>query len=63
MPEADPAMAQLILWKDGAMTAEGVTYPNTPFGYTYGTGEEGAIAQNINTGRDIVLALDCLAAG
>ena len=62
MPEADPPMAQFILWKDGASTAEGVTYPDTPFGYTYGSGEEGAIAQNGGgVGRPIVLAIDCLA--
>jgi len=54
-------VAELDLWRSGASTA-GVNYPSTPWGYTYGTGEEGAIAQNDgDTGETIVLVLTCTA--
>ncbi len=53
-------MAELDLWKSGATTSGGVDYPHTPTGYTYGTGEEGAIAQS-NAAGAIVLVLTCTA--
>jgi len=48
----------VILWKPGA-TAGAYTYPTTPFGYTYGAGEEGAIAQNGGTGQTVHIDLVC----
>lgn len=46
------------LWQPGA-SVPGYTYPATPFGYTYGPGEEGAIAQNDNDGDDLYIVLVC----
>jgi hypothetical protein len=48
----------LYVWEPGA-TAGGVSYPATPFGYTYGAGETGAIVQNGGTGQDLVIVLTC----
>ena len=56
----DGLLASINPWKAGA-TAGGFTYPNTQFGYTYPTGEEGAIAQNNNDSDSIVLVLTCTA--
>ena len=39
----------------------GYTSPNTPWGYTYGAGEEGAIAQNDNDGDGLYIVLVCTA--
>lgn len=56
--------ASLTLWRPGA-TATSVpsgtvtTYPNTPFGYTYGFGEEGAIVQNGPTPQGAFIYLVC----
>jgi predicted ribosomally synthesized peptide with SipW-like signal peptide len=50
--------ASLTLWKPGA-SVPGSTYPATPFGYTYATGEEGAIVQNDNVGKDLYIHLVC----
>jgi hypothetical protein len=51
----------LTLWKPGA-SASGYDYPSTPFGYTYGAGEEGAIVQNDNdAGETQYLHLVCTA--
>lgn len=53
-------LAQWFVWKPGATTGT-VAYPETPFGYTYGAGETGYIAQNDNdSGESIVLHFDCL---
>jgi hypothetical protein len=49
------------LWKPGASVA-GFTYPNTPWGYTYGEGEQGFIVQNGNpggSGQKVILHLTC----
>jgi hypothetical protein len=48
----------LYLWEPGATTGT-VTYPNTPFGYTYGTGETGAIVQNGGTPQNAQIVLTC----
>jgi hypothetical protein len=48
----------LTLWKPGA-SVPGYTYPNTPFGYTYGPGEEGAIVQNGAIGQSLYIILVC----
>ena len=51
---------QSFAWLPGATTGS-VNYPDTPFGYTYGTGETGYIAQNDNdSGESIVLSFDCM---
>jgi hypothetical protein len=58
-PGVDPAYpADLYLWVPGA-SAGGATYPNTPFGYTYGTGETGAIVLNGGTGQSLQIVLTC----
>jgi predicted ribosomally synthesized peptide with SipW-like signal peptide len=49
----------LTLWKLGAPVTGGATYPNTPFGYTYATGEEGAIVQSTNAGGTDTIVLQC----
>lgn len=54
-------MAEIDLWRSGASTSTGVNYPATPFGYTYATGEEGAIAQNDGAAAPITLVLTCTA--
>jgi len=52
-------LATTYAWKPGATTGS-VNYPNTPFGYTYGAGEEGYIGQNDNdSGETIVLSFLC----
>jgi hypothetical protein len=58
--DGDPAVAPytLYLWVPGATTGT-VTYPNTPFGYTYGSGETGAIVQNGGTPQNARLVLTC----
>jgi predicted ribosomally synthesized peptide with SipW-like signal peptide len=48
----------LYLWVPGATTGT-VTYPNTPFGYTYGAGETGAIVLNGVTGQSGQIVLTC----
>lgn len=53
-------LASTYAWKTGATTGS-VTYPNTPFGYTYGASETGFIGQNDNDGESIVLSFDCQA--
>lgn len=53
-------LASTFVWKTGATTGS-VTYPNTPFGFTYGTNETGYIGQNDNdSGESIVLDFDCM---
>ena len=49
----------ITLWEPGA-TAGGVTYPSTPFGYTYTPPEEGAIVQNGGTGQSLQIVLTCV---
>ncbi len=51
-------ITSLTLWKPGA-TVAGATYPATPFGYTYATGEQGAIVQNGATGQSLYIVLVC----
>lgn len=52
-------ITSLTLWKTGA-TVSGFTYPGTPFGYTYNTGEEGAIVQNnFTTEQSLKIHLIC----
>jgi hypothetical protein len=46
------------LWVPGATTGT-VTYPNTPFGYTYGVGETGAIVLNGAVGQSGQIVLTC----
>ena len=41
----------ITLWKPGA-TAGANSYPDTPFGYSYAAGEQGAIAQNDDDGSE-----------
>lgn len=53
-------LVSTYVWKPGATTGT-VTYPSTPHGYTYGSGETGYIGQNDNdSGESIVLSFDCL---
>jgi hypothetical protein len=58
--DGDPNVAPhtLYLWVPGATTGT-VTYPNTPFGYTYGTGETGAIVLNGGTPQSAQIVLTC----
>jgi len=51
-------MAELVLWRPGASVGS-FTFPTTPFGYSYVTGEEGAIAQNNGATAPITLVLTC----
>lgn len=55
-------LASTYAWKTGAtVSSPSVTYPATPFGYTFGTGETGYIGQNDNdSGESIVLNFDCI---
>ena len=48
------------LWKSGAI-AGGVTYPSTPFGSIYGTGEEGCIVQAKKAGKATITLTCCSA--
>ena len=57
-----PASADVLesmAWVPGASVGS-YSYPITPFGYTYGTGETGWIVQNINTGQSLAIFLYCL---
>jgi hypothetical protein len=58
--DGDPTVAPhtLYLWFPGATTGT-VTYPNTPFGYTYGSGETGAIVLNGETPQSAQIVLTC----
>ena len=61
--DGDPTVAAhtLYLWVPGATTGT-VTYPYTPFGYTYGTwypGETGAIVLNGITPQSAQIVLTC----
>lgn len=58
LPETAEVLVSMA-WEPGASVA-GYTYPNTPFGYTYGTGETGWIVQNINAGQSLAIYLYCL---
>jgi hypothetical protein len=59
VPDAGNGLVtSLTLWEPGA-SVPGYTYPATPFGYTYGAGEEGAIAQNDNDGDALKIVLVC----
>ena len=49
-----------LAWEPGASVA-GVNYPETPFGYTYGSGEEGWIVQNGGTPQSCNIILQCQA--
>jgi hypothetical protein len=51
--------ATIYLWKPGA-TVGAVSYPFTPFGYTYTPPEEGAIVQNDATPQSLQLVLTCV---
>jgi hypothetical protein len=51
--------ATIYLWKPGA-TVGAVSYPFTPFGYTYTPPEEGAIVQNDATPQTLQLVLTCV---
>ncbi len=53
-----PGVLNVTLWQPGA-SVPGFTYPTTPFGYVYGAGEEGAIAQATGTGGTYQLILEC----
>jgi len=55
----DGQLAELVLWRAGAVTSTAVSYPSTPFGYTYGAGEEGAIGMNNGDNDQIVIVLVC----
>lgn len=52
-------VGESIVWKPGATTAGGVSYPNTPFGYTYTPPEEGYIVQNGGRAQTLQIWLDC----
>ncbi len=57
-----PATADVqesLAWVPGASVGS-YTYPTTPFGYSYKTGEEGWIVQNINTQQSLAIYLYCL---
>ena len=59
--DGDPSVAPhtlYFLWVPGATTGT-VTYPNTPWGYTYGSGETGAIVLNGVTGQNAQIVLTC----
>ena len=53
-------LANSLAWEPGA-TVGVYTYPTTPFGYTYASGEEGWIVQNGGTGQSCNILLDCQA--
>jgi hypothetical protein len=53
------SVAEVVQWKPGASTSGGVDYPNTPFGYTYPTGETGCIVQNDDDSETITITLTC----
>jgi hypothetical protein len=51
-------VANSLAWKPGA-TVGASSYPTTPFGYTYGAGEQGWIVQNGGTGQSCNIILQC----
>lgn len=54
------ALNYSLAWEAGA-SVPGFSYPATPFGYTYGTGEEGWILQNGGTSQSCYIVLTCQA--
>jgi hypothetical protein len=56
--DLDNEIKSTTLWKVGA-SVSGFNYPFTPFGYTYQTGEEGAIVQNGLTPQHLRILLTC----
>jgi len=52
-------VGESVIWRPGATTAGGVSYPNTPFGYNYTPPEEGYIVQNGGISQTLQIWLDC----
>ena len=58
--DVDPGpVAQILIWEPGASESGGVTYPNTPFSYTYTPPETGCIVQNGGVGQKIFITVTC----
>lgn len=57
LPES-ATVTHSLAWVPGA-SVDGFSYPTTPWGYTYSSGETGWIVQNDNTGKTLTIYLDC----